>query len=324
MADVRLTRQIVIEHKFQKQLDEGHYTIDKPLIIVDPYGLNPLSAYLLLETDQAVAVTVVVKNKSPLTDIVNTFPKCKRHILPVIGLYHDQMTVVEVSIYQHEVYSHPIQTAKVESLDELVIDFKAEPIVMANKLLVYASPVTWFEYHLPFGIDALGDVRWILMTPLNFDIKQMKNGHLIAASGDMVKKPYYVTGLLEFDWMGKIYKFYDIDTWVHHDFIKLNDRELLVLTDQKSQVTTEDSLIVFNRETGEILKRWIYQDFLDSTKVRRSGSGSSSDFDWFHNNAVWYDAFNNSITLSSRHMDALINMDYDLQKINWILSNPIG
>ena len=35
------------------------------------------------------------------------------------------------------------------------------------------------------------------------------------------------------------------------------------------------------------------------------------DYDWFHNNSVWYDKDTNSITLSGRHQDAVINIDYD-------------
>lgn len=47
-----------------------------------------------------------------------------------------------------------------------------------------------------------------------------------------------------------------------------------------------------------------------------------SSYDWFHNNSVWYDDATNSITLSGRHQDAVINIDYETGKLNWIIGDP--
>ena len=46
------------------------------------------------------------------------------------------------------------------------------------------------------------------------------------------------------------------------------------------------------------------------------------EYDWFHNNSVWYDEETNSITLSGRHQDAVINIDYDSGDLNWIIGDP--
>ena len=319
-----IKKQLNAERDMLKTFNEGHYTLESPLIVVDPYGINPLSAYILFKTQFPTAVTVTIKGKNEISDIKQVFGRNTTHVLPVFGLYMNATTKVEISLYQQEPVVLEIQTKNVELIENLVIDFDADPLVMANKLLVYASPVTWFKHNYPVGIDINGDIRWISIHPFNFDIKQLDNGNFIAANGEMLVEPYYVSGLVEFDWMCKIKTFYQIDTMVHHDYIELNDTDLLVLTDQKDSGTTEDSFIVFDRVTGEIKKRWNYQEFLNPKDVRQSGSGSRSDFDWFHNNAVWYDAHNNTVTLSGRHIDALINLDFDSQKINWILSNPKG
>ena len=45
-------------------------------------------------------------------------------------------------------------------------------------------------------------------------------------------------------------------------------------------------------------------------------------YDWFHNNAVWYDKKTNSVTLSGRHQDAVININYKTGKLNWIIGDP--
>lgn len=46
------------------------------------------------------------------------------------------------------------------------------------------------------------------------------------------------------------------------------------------------------------------------------------EYDWFHNNSVWYDEKTNSITLSGRHQDAVINIDYTTLELNWIIGDP--
>ena len=51
-------------------------------------------------------------------------------------------------------------------------------------------------------------------------------------------------------------------------------------------------------------------------------SESWSSYDWFHNNSIWYDKKTNSITLSGRHKDAVINIDYKTGKLNWIIGDP--
>lgn len=322
MSTQLLHEQFNFEETMLKDFEKGNYTIENPMIVKDPYNLNPLSAYFLFKTEKEVAITVNVKGKKKIADVKQTFPQNTVHILPIIGLHLNGLTTVEVSIYQGKTYTHVVETQGIEFDETIVIDFEANPLILENKLLIYSTPTTFFKYHLPFGLDCLGEVRWLLSKPFNWDFRQLQNGRIMVGTGDMIEHPYYVSGLYEIDWMAKIHVFYEIDTFYHHDFIEMNDNELLVLTDQKDVATTEDALVVFNRQTGEVVKRWNYQDFIDPTKTRQSGSWSERD--WAHNNAVWYDKYSNSITLSCRHMDTILNVDYETSKLKWILSDPKG
>lgn len=322
MSTQRLQDQLKIENQMMETFNSGHYTIEDPMIVMNPYNLNPLSAYILFKTDKETAISVNVKGKSKVADMKQTFPKRKVHVLPIYGLHLNDKTDVEISFYQGKTVTHTLETSGIEFDENIVINFEADPIVLENKLLVYATPTTFFEYHLPFALDSLGNIRWLITEPFNWDFRQLENGRIMVGTGEKIVHPYYVSGLYEIDWMVKIHVFYEIDTLYHHDFIEIGDNELLVLTDQKDDSTTEDALVVFNRETGEVTKRWRYQDFIDPTKTRRSGSWS--EFDWAHNNAVWYDEHTNSLTLSFRHMDTILNVNYDTQELNWILSDPKG
>ena len=42
------------------ELEQGDYTIDSPLVKINPYLINPLAAVVLFKTDRETAVTVRV------------------------------------------------------------------------------------------------------------------------------------------------------------------------------------------------------------------------------------------------------------------------
>ena len=82
--------------------------------------------------------------------------------------------------------------------------------------------------------------------------------------------------------------------------------------------TVEDYIVEVDINNGEIIKTWDLKDILNMDDGK---SENWVDYDWFHNNSVWYDEATNSITLSGRHQDAVINIDYDTGELNWIIGD---
>ena len=76
--------------------------------------------------------------------------------------------------------------------------------------------------------------------------------------------------------------------------------------------------IMLDRETGEVIKTFDLKDVLN---IEDGKSENWIEYDWFHNNSVWYDEETNSITLSGRHQDAVINIDYDSGDLNLIIGD---
>lgn len=107
----------------------------------------------------------------------------------------------------------------------------------------------------------------------------------------------------------------------HHDHFEMPDGNILALTQDFHHDTVEDMVVLLDRDTGKILRTWDYTQ-LWPRDVARSGTWNARD--WFHNNALWYDERTHSITLSGRHQDAIINIDYESGKINWIIGDPVG
>lgn len=133
--------------------------------------------------------------------------------------------------------------------------------------------------------------------------------------------PYFTSGIYEMAMNGKIFTEYQLPSGYHHDQLQMEDGNLLILTFDYYSGTVEDECVLVDHNTGEILKKWDYKDILPQDVA---GSGSQTEEDWFHNNAVWYDKKTNSLTLSGRHQDIIINIDYETGALNWMLGDPEG
>lgn len=323
MAEIKYTKKEHIIHQqkaneeaFLAELANGDYTLANPLVKLNPYIICPLSAMILFKTPRPEEVTIIVKGKEPAGDIVHRFPAAYDHVLPVYGLYACYDNTVEIVLQDGTKNSVTITTDPLmEGVPESTsIDTTAE-YMGDNFVFLTASMRSW-----PVGYDYKGDLRWYCTENLAFDIKRIKNGHILVGTERLVKMPYFTTGLYEMNFGGKIFKEYVIPCGgYHHDQFQMEDGNILALTFDFYSGTVEDVCVLLDKDTGEILKKWDYKTVLPQ---HGPGSGSQTEEDWFHNNAVWYDKKTNSLTFSGRHEDAVINLDFETGELNWIIGDP--
>ena len=121
--------------------------------------------------------------------------------------------------------------------------------------------------------------------------------------------------------LGKIYKEYSLPGGYHHDYYEMPNGNLLIASNDFNNEagTVEDYIVEVDYNTGNIVKSFDLKDILN---MNDGQSENWTAYDWFHNNSVWYDEKTNSITLSGRHQDAVINIDYDTGKLKWIIGDP--
>lgn len=323
MAEIKYTKKEHIIHQqkaneeaFLAELANGDYTLANPLVKLNPYIICPLSAMILFKTPRPEEVTIIVKGKEPAGDIVHRFPAAYDHVLPVYGLYAGYDNTVEIVLQDGTknnvtITTDPLMEGVPESSS---IDTTAE-YMGDNFVFLTASMRSW-----PVGYDYKGDLRWYCTENLAFDIKRIKNGHILVGTERLVKMPYFTTGLYEMNFGGKIFKEYVIPCGgYHHDQFQMEDGNILALTFDFYSGTVEDVCVLLDKDTGEILKKWDYKTVLPQ---HGPGSGSQTEEDWFHNNAVWYDKKTNSLTFSGRHEDAVINLDFETGELNWIIGDP--
>lgn len=319
---IDLTASLVTkQNEIENTIKTNGYTIDNPKVLLDPYDASPLTALILFETEEEVSPKVTIEGKDKLTTIETEFAKNTKHYLPIYGLYADYNNKVDISYTLSDgkkiTKQVEIQTNKLPDDFVLPTSVKKDSSKLTNDLYFFTPSSKGYTC----AYDVNGDVRWYLSNNAVWDNTRLKNGHMMVSTERLVNSPYYMTGLYEIDLLGHIYNEYSLKGGYHHDYFELPNGNLLVASDDfnNESGTVEDYIVELDRTTGNIVKTWDLKDILN---MEDGKSENWSSYDWFHNNSVWYDEATNSITLSGRHQDAVINIDYTSGKLNWIIGDP--
>ena len=304
---------LVYQSELENKFTSYGYTIDEPNIILNPYEISPLTALVMFETNDYVSPTVTVVGKSEKTTYTHTFKESKTHYLEILGLYPDYNNEVIIS-YGNVSKKIYIQTGKLPDNFVMPSSIYKDEDKLDNELYFFTP--SSIGYTCAYDIN--GDVRWYLTESFIWEINRLRNGNLLLSTDKLVNNPYYTTGLYEMNMLGKIYFEYNIDGGYHHDYYEMPNGNILVLSNNFANGTVEDYIVELDLRDGSIVKKF---DLTDILPMNEGESENSTTYDWFHNNSVWYDEKTNSITLSGRHMDAVINISYDTGKLNWIIGD---
>lgn len=311
-----VTSMIQKQHDVEGQFKLAGHSLDDPKVIVDPYDNSPLTALVAFETDSDVAPIVTIKGKDDLSSFSHEFESSRVHYLPIYGLYAGQVNQVEI-VAGGTTKVIEITTDQLPDNMILPTEVLAQKDKLTNELYFF-SPSSAGGYTVAYDVN--GDVRWYLTKRATWKIDRLANGHLLVSTDRLINPPYYTTGLYEMDLLGKVYKEYSLEGGYHHDYYEMENGNLLIASDDFTNEagTVEDVVVEMDRQTGEVVKRFDLKEILNPEDGKSEGW---TDYDWFHNNSVWYDKRTNSITLSGRHQDAVINIDYDNEKLNWIIGD---
>ena len=296
---------LYLQSQTQNQyLSNTNYTIDKPNVILNPYGNSPLTALIVFQTKDLTTATVTIKGKDGADDIKHTFTPTKIHILPIYGLYagYDNKVIIEVSGITKEI---TITTAQLPDNFSKVTDLSNDNFDTDE--FYFTTPE---EIGYTAAYDKNGEVRWYLVGDYKWDIQRLNNGHILLSSDKILKKNYSI-GLIEMDLLGKIYYEYAIPGGYHHDVYELNNGNLLLASNKYERDTTEDLAIEIDRATGTIVKEIDLYKILPGSKKNN----------WFGMNSINYDINTNSITISGYNGNMIVNLDYTTLDINWIIAD---
>lgn len=297
-----------------------NYSMSDPYVILNPYNDSPLTALIGFKTEGNDEITVTIKGKDQYSNIVNTFEPGQYHLLPIYGLYADynNEVIIEAGAVSKTVY---IETEALPE-DFILPEVDTTYDYMMDSMM-FVSPAAG-GYVSAFDLN--GDVRWYLTKNYTFDIKMLESGHLLMGSDRIIANPYYMTGIVEIDLLGKMYNEVRVPGGYHHDVFIMENGNYLIGSNNfdvefSFDRTHEDFVVEYDPIKDEVVKTWNLKEILPITEGKMEAWTSK---DWFHNNSIWYDESENSLILSGRHQDIVISIDYDTSELNWIIGDPSG
>lgn len=147
------------------RLQRGGYTLDNPLVIVNPYETSPLTAMVVFTTDEPAEITVQIAGKTPDVSVTHTFGSFgTEHIIPVYGLYPDSVNFVEIIAAPED--SQDSQSPPESLKTELLIETGAMPEDFPDGFIpsqpdpAPPQPPFYFTFVKKSAYDTNGDCRW--------------------------------------------------------------------------------------------------------------------------------------------------------------------
>ncbi len=214
------------------------YTIDKPNVIVNPYGNSPLTAIVMFETDDYSEVELTIKSKDGSSDINYTFSKNKYHYIPVYGLYADyDNTIVLESEDKVKVIN--IKTSKLPE------DFKFDD---SNN----NANFTFYNVNYPYAVDSNNEVRWYLNEKYYGNITVDSDSSIIIGS-NRYNEDGNAISLYRMNMLGKVYNEYLL-SGDYYGFNAIYNDNIVVLSDR---------VLLVDIQTGEIMEKLASNDDFD-------------------------------------------------------------
>lgn len=291
---------------------------------VNPNGISPLTAMLVITSKDSCIATFKVLGKSP---VEQSFSKSSGVFgVPVVGLYPGTVNNVVVSLkFKNREVKDTIKitTASIpNSFPDIKIDkidrSKMEPGFHGCDMH-YANQGKFRS--IPMIFDDQGIVRWYLDLSFAGDMvspfQRLKDGTLL-----MVDR----FNIYEFDMLGKAIKKLQIDNnyGMHHDVLELPNSDLLIcigtrdgyiILDGKMELSDSDFIMHYDRKNSKIAKKWDLAKHLD---VTRNDLNFLRKGDWLHMNGLAFNEKDSTIIVSGKNQ-GLVKISWD-DELKWILA----
>ena len=324
----------VIFSDIEKQIYNERYTFNNPLIIVNPYNISPLTAYIIFSTQDYKKVNVIINEKDRCHLSYSTNKISRNHLIPIFGLIQGNNTV-KLKIknnYNSFEKEFRIKTDKIKFNAEIKV-IKGRNIKCKNKMIFISQTYPGQPSFNFFAFNKNGHVIWTLndnKIGASSSLFKDENGYLLVNSNKNNKRPYYFSSYYKINLIGRIVQEINNYGYGHHEIIQLPNENYLALVDDLNQNTIEDRVVELDKN-GKSLNIWDFKQILNLDKIEApeiykyyalNNKQSAANKDWIHLNSLTYDDIDESIIVSSRSLNAIIKIGYNDKKIKWILTDP--
>lgn len=305
------------EQEICQTFSEEKYPFEEPGVMLDPYGMTPLCAYVLFYTKEECRVRFHVRGKTPDASITSLVKKpCKWHRVPVYGLYPDMENIVSLELLdgQDKVTAKNEVCIRTKPLmkyleDAVRVEKKTERSSM--KLILVAGKSTSY----PIAFDENGDIRYIMQyRPRGYGLFELANGRFIMMERQTLIPTYMLphsTQMYEIDYFGRVHRTYYVPNGIHHDVCEMTPGGNLLVVSNSQCGHVEDCIAEVNRQNGKIEK------FLDLCDVLYTAYRDRTN--WIHINSLEYEPETGNVIFSARNLHSVFSINWKTNQLNWIL-----
>lgn len=305
----QIAYQEKVDTMLQEYMQDKNYTMENPKIVVNPYGLTPLTAIIIFQTEESTPIQVNINGT-----YFTTVEESSLHSIPIYGMYAGKENCIQLTDKNNHSKEYYITTEAYEG-DLLKVETTSEKL---DNSVYFLSP-NFVENCI---YDKQGNLLWYIQGAYAGDIEYLENGHFF------ISDPYQGTngvkinyaGFLEMDYLGKIYKQYVTPYGYHHEIVQLGNEEVLLLGSDDNSDFLEAILYTMNLETGEVGKKIDMYALLHATAPEWVES-LGSDFDFVLNSA-YYDEETGDVILSCRGIGVIMRMNLETEEIKWMFGDP--
>ena len=313
----------------------GEYTIEKPLMILNPYGTNTTGLYVYFTTETATSVEYTVSvNSDEIPDFTRILytnqagEAVTEQEGILVGLVPGMTNTVTLKAYDvtgKEVGTSEF-TVNVENFGTVKETILSEGSA-ANSEALADGLFVLFGYdrrnmdeprHLLF-YDNYGVIR----AEIPLDIKyadfriENVNGYLLFPCTD--------NQFILMSSTGKVMAIYEADGYMfHHDFAyDAVDNKLVVLANRLSKKTKEDIVLTLDLTTGKWSETLDFETLLPAAAQRAIKPEKEKKLDWLHLNTIMI-VDSNDIIVSSRELSSIIRVNdiYGTPTVEYIIGEP--
>lgn len=309
------------EKEIRRILNKKIYSFHDMLTIRNPFGLTPLTALAIFNTDIPCRVRYHIAGDIPETSVTETTSTlATAHQIPIWGLYpeRENKILMELLDSQDGIIDFTTITISTPALPIELIDV----VRLKKKTTESSLPFVLIAGGIDIPVcvyDAEGIIRYYLSEkPKGYGIFLLSDNRFLFAERDVSRPSWgnpHANEIHEMDFLGRVYRTYYIEKGIHHNAIeKSKNGNILACASSITDGYVENGVIEIDRQTGEIVKELNLNDCFDDTY--------RDSTDWAHINALSYDATDDSIIISLRNIHSIAKINWSTQELIWILCDP--
>lgn len=326
--DMKYQEEAQAQIDAQKQ--QGDYTLEKPLFILNPYGTNRTGLYVYFNTKEAtnITYTISVEDEAIPNFTAELFSNTDggfvtEHEGQIIGLIQGMDNTITFDVLNENgkliaKTSYAVTVPDFKTLDKLYFN----TTIVGDTSKISNGLFTLSDYDLQdaeeYSHILVVDNAGIIRAELILDGK--KHAPVMQFINNKLYYAYDSENIASVNRLGKVERIYNLGQYRYHHDMAYNpsNNSIMILADDSKRDTIEEIAISLDLETGEVTLPIDFEvltpDIYERATRPEQNMMYGSEFDWIHFNSVVF-LNDTDVLLSSRELSTII-------RVNDVYTNP--